>query len=352
MKKFFKGLLASAMVIPCVTGLVACGEKVDKTEVAYKEVFAEVETIANKFSAIETVGTEFQLNINMSINAQQLVNGVANPEGVIAANIKAALGARHSQNNKEIFGDVSLVGDNNTSTSLLSAYMVDDIGEDEYTELGLLTSEQWEALKSALYINADGVYVAANTSYDEEATYYMATEDVVHVYLNSNMSELTEVVGFDITELVPALNDGKLYGTLYTGEEIIEDTNQSDDAGMDFDAILAELPSADDYATFKQELAKDGMELTRVASNGDVGICISGQGSSVQLIAKANGGLKLVMDMVMPLDSSSSMDMDIVIDIDVVDQIEESYIPTDFTGYGDAKDLEAWLDEMMSNMPF
>ena len=206
MNKFIKGALACALVVPCLGGLMGCTEKKeDKTEKAYTKVFTEVDTIASKFSSLETVGTELQLNINMSINAQQLINGVASPEGEIAAQLKAVLGAKHSQANKELFADISLVGEQNATTSRLSAYVVDSIGEDEYTEIGTITETVWNRLKDVLYTESEGVYISAGTTYDDAAVYYMATEDLIHVYLNSNMSQLTNVIGFDVTELVPAL---------------------------------------------------------------------------------------------------------------------------------------------------
>ena len=351
MKKFLKGALACAMVVPCMTGLVGCGDKkVDKTEVAYKEVFAEVETITNKFSALETVGSEFQLNINMSINAQQIIESIPSSNDAISAQLRAVIGARHSETNKEIFGNIGIVDAEQNFSSILSAYMVDDIGEDEYVEIGSIDESKWNVLKDVLYIEAEGVYVSANTTYDANAIYHMATEDVVHIYMNSNISQLTDAIGFDITQIVPALDDGKIYGTLYTGEDVVDDGDQSsdDDDAMDIESILSELPSGDDYATFKQELADAGMALTNIDNNGDIGIRISGEGSTIELIAKANGGLKLVLDMLMPMDETTIMDMDIVIEIDVVDEVEDSYIPTELDTYGDAMDFEAWIEEFMS----
>ena len=353
MNKFLKGALACAMVVPCLGGLMGCTEKKDKTEEAYTKVFSEVDAIAGKFSSLETVGSEFQLNINMSINAQQLLNGVASQEGEISAQLKAVLGARHSQTNKEIFGDVSLVGEQNATTSILSAYVVDSIGEDEYAEVGTISETVWNTLKDGLYTESEGVYVSAGTTYDAGAVYYMATEDLIHVYLNSNMSQLANVIGFDITEMVPALSDGKLYGTLYTGEDLVGDNSQAGDSGAvvpDMDSMMPEIPSVDDYESFKQSIAEAGMSLTNIGSNGDVGISISDQGNTIQLIAKANGGLRLVMDMIIPTSETGATSLDVVIDIDAVDQIEESYIPTDLNAYGEAQDLEAWLANIMGSI--
>ena len=353
MNKFIKGALACALVVPCLGGLMGCTEKKeDKTEKAYTKVFTEVDTIASKFSSLETVGTELQLNINMSINAQQLINGVASPEGEIAAQLKAVLGAKHSQANKELFADISLVGEQNATTSILSAYVVDSIGEDEYTEIGTITETVWNRLKDVLYTESEGVYISAGTTYDDAAVYYMATEDLIHVYLNSNMSQLTNVIGFDVTELVPALSDGKLYGTIYTGEDVVEDNSQvgGGDVITGADSMIPEIPSVDDYESFKQSIADAGMTLTHIERNGDIGLSMSSEGGSIELIAKADGGLRMVVSVIMPTDTNSAMDIDMVIDIDVVDAIEESYIPSDLASYGEARDLEAWLGSLMGSV--
>ena len=359
MNKFLKGALACAMVVPCMTGLVGCGDKkVDKTEVAYKEVFGEVQTITNKFSSLETVGTEFQLNINMSINAQQIVDNLPSSDGAISAQLKAVLGGRHSQTNKELFGDIGIV-DNNNETSILSAYMIDSIGEDEYVEIGPISESKWNILKDVLYTESEGVYVSANTAFDATATYYMATEDLVHIYMNSNISVLDEAIGMPVSEMVPMLSDGQIYGTLYVGEDlddiigddIDDDDPLDDDIDMDLDDVFSDIiPDMDDYDDFKEELAEAGMALTNIESNGDIGIRISGEGMAIELIAKANGGLRVVMDILMPMDQTTIMDMDIVIDIDLVDEVEDKYIPTDLDSYGEAMDLEAWLEELMAGM--
>ena len=146
------------------------------------------------------------------------------------------------------------------------------------------------------------------------------------------------------------LTDGKLYGTIYAGENILPDESQDVEDMPSLESILEELPGAEDYESFKQEMIDAGMQLTNVEAPGEVGIKIEGEGVSIKLISKENGGLKMIYNVTIPAFGTISTSIGLVVEIDVVDEIEEEYIPSDLTGYDDAGDLEAWIEELMSGM--
>ena len=203
MNKFVKSAVACAAIVPCLTGLVGCGDK--KTEVtytaenAYNEIMVGANNIFAKMGEIETPGKESQLNVNVTINYQTLVGGLASADASVTAKLRAVIGARHQEDNKELFGNIGLVDTDDNFTSLLSAYAVDDVDavadkdtDEEFTLIGEIAPTDWETFKGLVYTKDGDNYVLAGDILDTEADYYICSKDLLHIYLNSDFSVLRE----------------------------------------------------------------------------------------------------------------------------------------------------------------
>ena len=447
MNKFLKGAVACAAIVPCLTGLVGCGEKKEYTsENAFNAVMGNVNNIVTKMEGITTPGKEFQLSINLSISSSMLVNNVVNAEESFAANLRAVIGARHSNNNKELFGHIGMVN-NNVFTSVVSAYMADDVDsnaeidmDEKYTAFpdNTINATNWNEFKGLVYVLDQDKHVVANGDFDEEATYYALTEDLMNVYLLSNPSALKEYTlltaepsdweqgyanyykkdyeftkklstdvyeadkfykkvaedqpfvlvedetepadwatgeyytrsdvyfkvesaqewaeetyyeqtGIDINELLNKIPDlefelpeGSIYATLNLVSEDSGDEGAGDDVDegkpeFDIEEILNELKTMD-YNTFIQSMGvTEGVEITgNKDKKGNATLTMSGYGSTIKLTAKANGGVSMSVEMMM-LEDNVKQIMSMTLDIDLEDEIDESYIPTNLEVYGESE---------------
>ncbi|MBQ7798688.1 MAG: hypothetical protein IJ371_06165 [Clostridia bacterium] len=407
MNKFIKGAIACAMVVPCVTGLVGCGEKVDKTEKAYEQVFSNVDNIASKLSSITADNVEFQLNINVSIDYKQIVEGIASADAGFAAKLRAVIGAKNNDSNKEVFGNLGMVDTQDNFTSLLSAYAKDDVdaidgdSDEVFTSVKeTVNAENWQYFKNLVYVkDINENYITAGDTYNAEETYYMLTQDLMHFYLNSNVDVLKEYTlltsetapeyweytyagyytkegdeyvrvtgdvaptytantyyeqtGIDINEILNEMElgfeipNGKMYATLNVGmlPSEVPTTPEIDvpstEGNMDIEAMLEQISSMD-FETFKSTIDPEGVVKfsNKKYDNGDVSLIASAEGQKMEFIAKANGGIALIMDMDMVYDGYGS-EVDVRIDIDLENEVDETYIPTDLASYGnDPADLE------------
>ena len=479
MNKFVKGAVACAAIVPCLTGLVACGEKKNEFtgEDAYNSVFAEVNNMATKMSEITTPGKEFQLNVNVSFDVKTIVQGIASGEGSFSAKLRAVIGARNN-NNKELFGTIGMVDGQNNFKSILSAYAVSDVDDNaeidediKYTDVDAVVAgdilkdeANWAYYDGILYtydaVNEE--YVLVEGAYDAEATYYMLTQDLLHLYLASTPSVLKEYTllteqpadwetsytsyytkgdsftkklstdvyapgvyytipsgggshtlvedetepedwaegeyytrsdayfevtgetkptwiedkyyeqtGIDLNEIIYGLSDGKfvlpegeMYVTLDMGDELPQIPEQTEpetpdggegegEQGMpSIDEIMAMIEDAKDmtYAEFIQSIgASEGVTVTgEKASNGDVSMKMVGGGTTMVFTAKASGGISISMQMSDQIEDGVSQVISVTIDIDLEDEIDESYLPENLEVYGECEgDLIEWIGQLM-----
>ncbi len=210
MNKFLKGAVACAAIVPCLTGLTGCFEDNEKGvtgEQAYNTVFDRVGDMATYIVDMSVPGKEFQLNINMSLDVETIMQGVTSTEGKFGINLRAVIGARNN-NKKELFGNIGIVDGQNTFRSILSAYAASDIDAnaevDEDIRYTNVTNEvaldiavepdNWSYYEGILYTYDQDTdsHVLVEGEYDSTATYYMMTQDLLHLYLASNPSVLKE----------------------------------------------------------------------------------------------------------------------------------------------------------------
>lgn len=351
MNKFLKGTLASAMIVPCVFGFTGCNKEKDKTAEIYAEVYDEVTSLATPFQNMATPGAEAQLTVNMTIDYKTIVEGIASAQTSVTANLRAVIGARNN-NNQEMFGNIGFVDAQNNYTSLLSAYAVDDVDstadvdtDEEFTLVGPILAEHWDLFKGLVYVENAGAYVLASEIHDPEASYYMLTQDLLHFYMESNMSALNEYINMDISEYLPiSIEDGKMYATLNIGSDVpdISSTPEHDEGESEFDVeeILTKINELQDFETFKVEMAEAGVTISSQSNkNHETSLTLTQEGLTAKFIVKDGGGLTIVVNT--ETDYGTYKDnITITIDMFVADEIDITYIPTDLTDYGEAQDLE------------
>ena len=122
---------------------------------------------------------------------------MASADASVTAKLRAVIGARHQEGNKEVFGNIGMVDTEDNFTSLLSAYAIDDVdtvadkdADEEFELIGKIDSEDWKTVKGLVYIKDGDDYVLAGDVLDAEADYYMCSKDLLHIYLNSDFSAL------------------------------------------------------------------------------------------------------------------------------------------------------------------
>lgn len=361
MNKFLKGAIAGALVAPCMLGLAGCGKTKDEDKSAeiYSSIYEQVSSLATPFQSITTPGGEAQLTINVKIDYKSIVAGIADAQTSVTANLRAVIGARHN-NNKEIFGNIGFVDTQNNFTSLLSAYAVDDVDtnatvdtDEEYTPVGKILESDWELFKGLVYVEDSGTYVPASETYNSEANYYMMTKDLLHIYLNCNMSAIDEYIGFNISDQLP-IGDGKIYATLNMGSEIpdttpdIEDSDE-DSALFDMDEILDTIKDLEEYDSFKATAEESGLTISSdYKKDGDSSLTLSAEGVTIKFVVKADGNLSIVLNS--QQDNGMQKD-DITVTIDFIadDEVDATYIPSDLSEYGeDPQDFKAVVSELAS----
>lgn len=367
MNKFLRGALACAAVIPCLTGLVGCGEKKYSSETAYNQISEQVGGMLTDMSTKVTQGGGFQLNISLSVHYDIESSAAIGMNTNFGAEIRAAIGVLNGEN-KQLFANLGLVNEGNV-VNLLSAYASDDIDKvDGDSDEGYVTvtptAETWQYYAGMVYVqNESEEYVLAGDTFDVAATYFMKTQDYVHIYLSSNVDEFADETGFDINEVfaemgVPfELPDGKIYATLNAGDLIPEipaepdlDVDEpEDDMGLDY--ILNSIANMD-YDTLMAAIGEDpGMKvLANKTSAGDVELTISGYGTALTITAKAAGGLRLAITSDQEYDDVKQT-VSIVLDIDLSDEVDLNNIPTDFEGYNEEpQDFETMIEEFVAGL--
>lgn len=479
MNKFLKGAVACAAIVPCLTGLTGCfddSEKVVTGEQAYNTVFDRVSDMATYMTDMSVPGKEFQLNVNVSFDMKTVMQGIASGEGAFSAKLRAVIGARNN-NNKELFGAIGMVDAQNNFKSIVSAYAVSDVDDNaeidedvEYTNVDAIVAEDvsndaanWAYYDGILYTynQVNEEYVLVDGAYDANATYYMLTQDLLHLYLASTPSVLKEYTllteqpadweidytsyytkgdsftpklstdvyeagryyilpaggnptlvedetepadwatgeyytrsdayfevtgetaptwvedtyyeqtGIDLNELLYGLTDGmielpdgEMYVTLNLGDqlpEIPEQTEPSAPEGSEGAGDAESMPSIDDimvmiedmkdmtYFEFLESMgATEGVTVTgEKASNGDVSMKMVGEGTTMVFTAKASGGISVSMQMSDEIEEGISQVVSIIIDIDLEDEIDESYLPQNLEVYGESQgDLIEMLEQM------
>lgn len=401
MNKFLKGAIACAAVVPLATGLIGCTDKEKEYtgEDAFNAVFAQVDSMVDTMSGITNPGSEFQLNINLNLDVKTLVEGVPLQDEAIVAKLRAVIGGRH-QSNKELFGNIGFVDEQDTFTSLLSAYAIDDIDtnieideDEEYTAIpeGVINDSNWATYKGIVYVDNEGSYVLAENAFDENTTYYMLTEDLMHIYLASNPLALATFTltteqpvdwtgeytsyytkqgdnyykvedaaapkwqaetyyqksGVDINDYLGMITggeiqlpQGKIYSVLNIGDELPSQEpgtgSEPEDDGMDLTAMLSSITNMD-YDTFVESMS-DGTNVTVTGeklSNGDQTMKMVANGSEIKFTAKASGGINVSMQMLMPgEDEGIIYSISVIIDINLEDEVEDEYIPINLSDYG------------------
>lgn len=484
MNKFLKGAVVCGALIPCVTGLVACGDKPEKPagftgEDAYNMIFAEVNGAMTKMSEITTPGKEFQLNVNASLDVKTVVQGIASGEGAFSAKLRAVIGARNN-NNKELFGTIGMVDGQNNFKSILSAYAVSDVDDNaeidediKYTDVDAVVAgdilkdeANWAYYDGILYtydaVNEE--YVLVDGEYDAEATYYMLTQDLLHLYLASSPSVLKEYTllteqpadwetnytnyyrqyehyaqklstdvyeagkyykevvgqgfqlvqdvtepadwatavyyvrdgysyqevtdetapewqantyyaqtGIDLNQILYGLSGGKftlpegeIYVTLNMGDQLPEIPEQTEPETPNvgegegegeqtmpsIDDIMAMIQDSKDmtYTEFLQSMnASEGVTVTgEKASNGDVSMKMVGEGRTMVFTAKAAGGISISIEKSDEIREGVSQVVSVTIDIDLEDEIDESYLPENLEIYGECEgDLVELIGQLM-----
>ena len=347
MNKFLKGAIAGALVAPCVLGLAGCTKpkEEDKSAEIYSSIYEEVSSLATPFQSITTPGKEAQLTINVKIDYKAIVSGIAAAQTDVTANLRAVIGARHSAN-KEIFGNIGFVDAQDNFTSLLSAYAVDDVDTDaaedideEYTPVGPILESDWELFKGLVYVEDNGAYVPASEIHDPEVDYYMMTEDLLHIYMESNISALDDHLGFNISEELP-IPSGKIYATLNVGDEI-PDTTVTPDAGdddaglLDLEGMLESIKDLEEYDSFKATAEESGLSISsEYKEGGDSSLTLTAEGVTFKFIVKAGGGLSIIINTQQDKGTQKD-DITITIDFEADDEIDETYIPSNLAEYGD-----------------
>lgn len=347
MNKFLKGAIAGALVAPCVLGLAGCTKpkEEDKSAEIYSSIYEEVSSLATPFQSITTPGKEAQLTINVKIDYKAMVSGIAAAQTDVTANLRAVIGARHSAN-KEIFGNIGFVDTQDNFTSLLSAYAVDDVDADatvdadeKYTLVGKISAGDWELFKGLVYVEDGGAYVPASETHDSEEQYYMLTEDLLHIYMESNMSALDTYLGFNISEELP-LGDGKIYATLNVGDEIpdptvVPDEDEGDTGLVDIEGMLESIKDLEEYDSFKATAEEAGLSISSdYKAGGDSSLTLTAEGITFKFIVKADGGLSIVINS-QQSDGVNTEDITVTIDFETDDEIDETYIPSNLAEYGD-----------------
>ncbi len=346
MNKFLKGAIAGALVAPCVLGLAGCTKpknNEDKSSEIYSSIYEEVSSFTAPFQAVSTPGNEAQLTVNVKIDYKSIVAGIAGAENSLTANLRAVVGARHSEG-REVFGSLGLVDAQNNFTSLLSAYAVDDIDTDatvdtdeEYTLIGQIPAGDWELFSGLVYVVSEGAYVPAGETHDPEVDYYMMTKDLLHIYLESNMSALDDYLGFSISEMLP-VPSGKIYATLDMGDEIPEAVipDEGADAGLfDLEEMLNTINELESYDKFKASAEESGLKISsNYNAGGDSSLTLTDEDVTCKFIVKADGSLSIVINSQKD-NGTSKEDVTITIDFESDDEIDETYIPSDLAEYGD-----------------
>lgn len=456
MNKFLKGTVACAAIVPCLMGLTACDDN-DKPKAytgqdAYNEVFGQVNNLVTKMADIQTPGKEFQLNVNLSINYQTIIANAVSAENSFAARVRAAIGARHSEDNKELFGNIGFVDGDGVFTSLLNAYMADDVDNDatkdadEEFEVVVPTANDWNLYKGVVYVLDGEEYVLAGDTFDAEVAtsngYYMKSTDLMHIYMASTISdikkfELTETqpadwadeydsyytkgfeyaakkpsatyatgvyynseyqlvegdqpadwatgtyytkevvytavegveppawevdtyyaqTGIDINGLLADMGvefeipEGEMYAFLNTGDEIVPELPGDDPAQGNMldslDDILGSLTEMDYNAFIESLELPANATVVGEKANGNSTLKIVADGTTMKFTARADGGITLSVTSTI-LGEGYSTVMSMTLDIDLEDEIDESYIPTNLEDYGDDPvDLEELLASLM-----
>lgn len=160
-----------------------------------------------------------------------------------------------------------------------------------------------------------------------------------------------EQTGLDINELLNEMDlgfeipTGKMYATLNIGDELIETPDESNpefslDQILDIDELV---PS--DYNEFIKSLGAGVSTVAKKDKNGDMTLTISFDGTTMNLIARANGGITIsVSTGISEPEYGYSQSMSVVIDIDLTEDFDEQYIPTNLDDYGnDPVNLEEIL---------
>ena len=412
MNKFVKGAIACAALVPCLTGLTACGgEKAYTAENAYSDMMSNVSSMVNKMSAIDKVGTEFQLNVNVSIDMKVLANNIPVPSESMSAKLRAVIGARHTEANKELFGHIGVVDTEDNFTSIFNAYMIDDAddvdgdSDEQFVPLdGTITADTWQYWQGIAYTKDGDNYVLATGDFDATADYYLFGKDLLHFYMESNADDLKYTLlteepddwttayngyyikvdgeymlveaesaptfsegeyyaesGFDLSAILSEMMgeeievpSGHLYATLNIGDSAPEIPTPGDDnvaeEEMDIMATLNELTSMD-FEEFKAMLElPEEINISASKDGGNKVLTFELDGTKIEFIAEADGGLQLVMEMVMPMDEEGTVvqEVSVVVDVDLTNEFEEEYVPTDFTKYpSEAIDLEEMLAGLM-----
>ena len=367
MNKFFKGALACAAVIPCFTGLVGCGEKGYSAETAYNSIMTEVGGITTEMANMAAEGREFQLNLNLSIDYKMVSTAVGAMNTEFKATIRGAIGATGGDS-KKAFANLGLVGADDEIVNLLTAYAFDDVdavdgdSDEKYVEV-VPTEAAWAYYKGIVYVkDANEQYVLADEEFDSTAAYFMKTEDYVHIYLASNVTEFAEATGIDINEVLAEMTggefelpEGKIYATLNVGDiipEIPEEPDQTPiepENPMDVDAILDAIASMD-YDTFMASLGADKGVTVSAKKNGsgDSILTISGYGTTAVITAKAKGGLRVAVTSIQDVEGTEQ-NVSMILDIDLVDEVDDTNIPTELEGYNEEPvDFEELLAELAS----
>ena len=345
MNKFLKGAIAGALVAPCVLGLAGCTKpkEEDKSAEIYSSIYEEVSSLATPFQSITTPGNAAQLTINVKLDYKAIVAGVAAAQTDVTANLRAVIGARHS-GNKEIFGNIGIVDAQDNFTSLLSAYAVDDVDADAtvdadelYTPIEEIPAGDWELFSGLVYVLDGGAYVPASETHDPEADYYMMTKDLLHIYMESNMSALDTYLGFNISEELP-IPSGKIYAILNVGDEVPDPTvvpDEGDTGLVDIEGMLDSIKDLEEYDSFKATAEESGMTISSdYKAGGDSSLTLSAEGVTFKFIVKADGGLSIVINS-QQTDGVNTEDITVTIDFETDDEIDETYIPSNLAEYGD-----------------
>ena len=368
MNKILKGAIACAAVIPCFTGLVGCGEKKYSAETAYNSITSELGGIVTEMSNMANEGKEFQLNLNLSIDYKMVSNAVGSVDTNFKATIRGAIGATGGDA-KKAFANLGLVGTDDEIINLLTAYAFDDVddvdgdSDEKYIEV-IPTADTWQYYKDIVYVEGiDEDYVLAGDEFDATATYFMKTEDYVHIYLASNVTEFAEATGIDINELLAKamgegfeMPEGKVYATLNVGDalpdiptEPEQDPVQPEEGPMGVGAILDAISSMD-YDTFIASIEADqGMKVSaKKTGAGDAVLTISGYGTTMAITAKAQGGLRLAVNSDQ-LQEGTQHTVSMVLDIDLLNEVDTNNIPTELEGYNEEPvDFEELIAELVS----
>ncbi len=367
MNKFLRGALACAAVIPCLTGLVGCGEKKYSSETAYNQISEQVGGMFTDIATKTEQGEDFQLNISLSIHYEMESSAAIGMNTNFDAEIRAAIGMLNGDN-KQAFANLGLVNEGNV-VNLLSAYACDDIDDvdgdsDEKFVKVVPTAEDWQHYAGMVYVQGESEeYVPADDAFDSTATYFMKTQDYVHIYLASNVDDFADETGFDINQVfaemgVPfELPNGKIYATLDAGDVLPElpvepdlgDDQPEDDMSIDY--ILDSIANMD-YDTLMAAIGEDpGMKVSaRETGAGDVELTISGYGTALTITAKSAGGLRLAINSDQSYDGVTQV-VSMVLDIDLSNEVDLSNIPTDFEGYNEEpQDFEAMIEEFVAGL--